>query len=120
VLSPEGPLGEGKPHPRCYGTYPRILGHYVREVGLMTLEEAIHKASYRPAEKLGLRAKGRIQVDADADLVVLDPAAVREESTYADPHRFPTGIRHVLVAGQVALRDGRLTRVRAGRVLRHG
>jgi N-acyl-D-amino-acid deacylase len=58
VLSPEGPLGEGKPHPRCYGTYPRVLGHYVREAGLLTLEEAVHKASYRPAEKLGLRAKG--------------------------------------------------------------
>ena len=74
VLTPRGPLAEGKPHPRCYGTYPRILGHYVRETGVLTLEAAVHKAAYRPAEKLGLASKGRVQVGADADLVVFDPA----------------------------------------------
>ena len=118
VLTPAGPLAEGKPHPRCYGTYPRILGHYVRDVGLLTLEEAVHKAAYRPAEKLGLASKGRVQVGADADLVVLDPTTVRELATYADPHRFPAGIEHVLVAGEVTIRDGRHTGARAGRVLR--
>jgi N-acyl-D-amino-acid deacylase len=118
VLAPEGPLAEGKPHPRCYGTYPRILGHYVRDVGLLTVEEAVHKATYRPAEKLGLRTKGRVQVGADADLAVFDPAAVREEATYADPHRFPVGIEHVLVGGEPTVRDGRHTGARVGRVLR--
>jgi N-acyl-D-amino-acid deacylase len=118
VLTPEGPLAEGKSHPRCYGTHPRILGHYVRDVGLFSLEAAVHKAAYRPAEKLGLRSKGRVQVGADADLVVFDPAEVRDLAAYADPHRFPAGIEHVLVSGEVAVRGGQHTGARAGQALR--
>jgi N-acyl-D-amino-acid deacylase len=118
VSTTTGPLAEGKPHPRSYGTYPRVLGHYVREVKLFGLEEAVHKAAYRPAERLGLREKGRVQVGADADLVVFDPATVRDEATYTDPHRFPAGIEHVWVAGEPTIRNGRHTGARAGRVLR--
>ena len=118
VLTPRGPLAEGKPHPRCYGTYPRVLGHYVRDTAVLTLESAVHKAAYRPAEKLGLASKGRVQVGADADLVVFDPVTVRDLATYAEPHRFPAGIDHVLVAGEMTVREGRHTGARAGRVLR--
>jgi N-acyl-D-amino-acid deacylase len=85
---------------------------------VLTPESAIHKAAYRPAEKLGLTSKGRVQVGADADLVVFDPATVRDVATYDDPHRFPAGIEHVLVAGEVTIRDGRHTGARPGRVLR--
>jgi N-acyl-D-amino-acid deacylase len=118
VSTTTGPLAEGKPHPRSYGTYPRVLGHYARDVKLFGLEEAVHKAAYRPAERLGLRTKGRVQVGADADVVVFDPATVRDEATYTDPHRFPTGIDHVWVAGEPTIRNGRHTGARAGRVLR--
>ena len=81
----------------------------MRETGVLTLEAAVHKAAYRPAEKLGLTSKGRVQVGADADLVVLDPASVRDLATYADPHQFPAGVEHVLVAGEITIRDGRHT-----------
>lgn len=81
-------------------------------------EQEATKAAYRPAEKLGLASKGRVQVGADADLVVFDPATVRDLATYADLHRFPAGPQHVLVAGEMTVRDGRRTGARAGRVLR--
>jgi N-acyl-D-amino-acid deacylase len=117
-LAPAGVLGEGQPHPRCYGTYPRVLGHYVRDEGVLSLEQAVHKASYRPAEKLRLARKGRIQVGADADLVVFDAATIDDRATYEQPHQFPAGIDYVLVGGQVAVDHGRITEARAGRVLR--
>ncbi len=117
-LSPSGVLGEGKPHPRCYGTFPRVLGHYVRDEHVLSLEQAVHKASYRAADKLRLAQKGRVQVGADADLVVFDPLTIADQATYEQPHRFPTGIDYVLVGGQVAVEHGRVTAARAGRVLR--
>jgi N-acyl-D-aspartate/D-glutamate deacylase len=111
------PQREGKPHPRTYGTYPRVLEHYVRERRLFSLETAIHKMTGLVAKKLGLRDRGVLRVGAKADLVVLDPARVRDRASYADPRHHPEGFRHVLVNGALTVKDGAHTGARAGRVL---
>jgi N-acyl-D-amino-acid deacylase len=117
-LKPTGVLGEGQPHPRCYGTYPRILGYYVREERALRLEDAVRKSTGLPAQRLGLAAKGRIRVDADADLVIFEPTTIDARATYHEPHQFPVGIDYVVVGGQVAVDHGTVTSARAGRVLR--
>ncbi len=117
-LAPTGVLSEGQPHPRCYGTYPRVLGQYVRDEHVLRLEDAVRKASSLPAETLGLTSKGRVQPGADADLVIFDPATIAETATYTRPHQFPVGIDYVLVSGQIAVEHGTITGARAGNVLR--
>ncbi len=117
ALRADGPLGRGKPHPRSYGCFPRVLARYVREKRLLTLEQAIHKMTGAPAARLGLRSKGLLRWGMDADIVVFDPATVRDTATYPDPHRYPEGIRHVVVNGTLTVRDGRHTGARAGRIL---
>ncbi|HEY8089990.1 MAG TPA: D-aminoacylase [Polyangiaceae bacterium] len=111
------PTSTGKPHPRTYGTYPRILQHYVGELGLLTLEGAVHRMTGMVAGKLGLRDRGVLAPGAAADLVVFDPAGVRDHATYAEPRRPPEGIAHVLVNGAWTVRDGKHTGARAGAVL---
>jgi len=106
----------GKPHPRSYGTFPRVLGEYARERKLFSLETAVNKMTGMPAERLGLRDRGRVQPGYFADLTVFDPATVKDESTYPDPHRYPSGIPFVIVNGAVAVDEGRMA-TRAGRVL---
>src|SRR5437868_13196374 len=91
-LAPYGPLGEGKPHPRSYGTFPRVLGEYARQQRTVTLAQAVHKMTGLPARRLGLADRGVIRVGARADLVVFDPRHVIDVATYDDPHRYPTGI----------------------------
>jgi N-acyl-D-amino-acid deacylase len=117
VACTDGLLG-GKPHPRLYGTFPRILGHYCRDLGILGLPEAIRKMTSAPANRLGLSDRGLLRPGMKADVVVFDPDTIIDASTYEDPRRYPTGIRHVFVNGRQAVRDGQLTETRAGRVLR--
>ncbi|MBU6364956.1 MAG: amidohydrolase family protein [Gemmatimonadetes bacterium] len=109
--------GELHPHPRAYGTFPRVLGQYVRTERLLDLPTAVHKMTGMPAARLGLTDRGVLRVGAMADVVVFDPATVADRSTFAEPHQYPVGIDVVLVNGVVAVDGGRATGARAGRVL---
>jgi dihydroorotase/N-acyl-D-amino-acid deacylase len=111
--------GEESPHPRCYGTFPRVLARYVRETHLLALETALAKMTSMPARRLGLADRGRIAEGLQADLVVFDPATVRDLATYENPHQYPAGIPFVVVNGAVTVDGGRFTAARGGRVLRH-
>jgi N-acyl-D-amino-acid deacylase len=116
AMAPDGPLGSLPVHPRNYGTFPRALATV--RAGTLSLEDAVRKMTSLPADRFGLRDRGRIAVGAFADLVVFDPAAVDDAATYDDPHRFPIGIELVCVNGTIAW-DGETIR-RAGRALRRG
>lgn len=109
--------GEGHPHPRWYGTFPRVLARYVREKPVLGLEEAIHKMTALPAGRLGLPERGEIREGWHADLVVFDPATVEDRATYEEPHQYPVGIPWVVVNGAVTVEDGVYRDVRPGRVL---
>ena len=113
----QGPYAMGKPHPRNYGTCPRLLGHYVRDRGLLSLPEAIRRMTSLPAAKLGLRDRGRLEAGAVADVVIFNPATITDTATFADPHRYPRGIPWVLVGGQPVIAGGQHTGRRPGRVL---
>lgn len=110
--------GEGSPHPRGYGTYPRVLGRYVRERRVIPLEEAVRRMTSAPADRLGFEGRGRVAVGGAADLVVFDAATVADRATFEEPHRTPVGIPHVFVAGVAVVRDGNVTGARPGSVLR--
>jgi dihydroorotase/N-acyl-D-amino-acid deacylase len=111
-------LDAGVPHPRTYGSTARVLGHYVRERGVLPLETAVAKLSSVPAERVGLRDRGIVREGFVADLVVFDPATVEDLATYARPAVHPAGIRDVVVNGTLAVRDGAETGARPGRLLR--
>ncbi len=110
--------GVGYPHPRSYGAFPRVLARYVRELGVLSLEEAVKKMTSMTADRIGHKNRGRIEEGAFADLVVFDPETIQDQATYADPHRYPTGIDHVIVNGKLAIRAGALTGERSGMWLR--
>jgi N-acyl-D-aspartate/D-glutamate deacylase len=106
-------------HPRAYGTFPRILGHYVRERRVMPLEDAVRKMSSAVAERLSLKDRGLVREGMYADLVVFDPATVIDHATYEKSHQLSTGIRDVLVNGVLVVHDGKHTGAKPGRALRH-
>lgn len=116
----EGPLRRGYPHPRSFGTFPRVLGVYVRERGILRLEDAIRKMTSLNAAKLGIADRGTLRVGNYADLVVLDSERIIDRSTYAEPFQYAEGIDYVIVNGQVVLDHGTHTGTKAGRALRHG
>ena len=118
AASPIGPASEDRVHPRSYGAFARVLARYVREKGLLTWEEAIRRMTSLPARRLGLGDRGRLAPGFVADIAALDPEAVADTATFADPHRLAVGIRCVLVAGTLAVAGGVATGARAGRVLR--
>jgi N-acyl-D-amino-acid deacylase len=117
-VSPTGVFGQGKPHPRSYGTYPRILGKYVREEKVLTLEEAIWKMTGFPAETLGLEDRGNLREGSLADIVVFNPKTIRDKATFAKPHQFPVGIRYVIVNGEIVVDKNAQFDVFPGKVLR--
>ncbi len=112
------PDAGGKPHPRAYGTFPRVLGKYVREEKLLTLEQAIRKMTSLPAGKIGLKSRGILREGFWADVVIFDQAVIKDQATFDDPHQYPKGIEYVIVNGQVVVDHGRLTGVRPGKILR--
>ena len=118
AYAPYGSLSGGSPHPRGYGAFPRLLGRYVRERGALPLGEAVRKITSAPAERLGLRERGRIAVGRKADLVAFDPERVQDQATFTDPHRYPVGIPVVVVNGVVTLREGEHTGSLGGRSVR--
>jgi N-acyl-D-amino-acid deacylase len=116
-LATTGEMSAGKPHPRNYGTFPRVLGRYARDERVLSLAEAVHKMTGLPARRLGLRDRGEIRVGAKADLVVFDAKRIADQATFEDPHRYPVGIEQVLVNGRFVIKDGEHTGSLPGKVL---
>jgi N-acyl-D-aspartate/D-glutamate deacylase len=117
-LAPYGITGQGKPHPRFYGTFPRLLGHYVRDVGLLSLPQAIYKMTGGSAAALGLVDRGLLREGYHADITIFDPEQVADRATFDDPHQYAAGISTVIVNGTVVIDAGEHTGALPGQVLR--
>jgi N-acyl-D-amino-acid deacylase len=115
----EGPLRRGNPHPRSFGTFPRVLGVYVRDQGVLKLEDAVRKMTSLNAAKLGISDRGLLRAGNFADVVVFDPDKVIDRATYEKPFQYSDGIIHVIVNGKIVLEQGKHTGERSGRALRH-
>jgi N-acyl-D-amino-acid deacylase len=116
--SPAEPFARSHPHPRAYGAFARLLGTYVREQKVVTLEEAIRRMTSFPADTYGIAGRGRLAAEAMADVVVFDPATIADRATFEEPHRYATGVRHLLVNGQLVIEDGDHTGATPGRAVR--
>ena len=116
-VAPEGILGRGKPHPRFYGTFPRVLGRYVREQNILTLEDAIRRMTAFPASRFGLKGRGLIAEGQWADITIFNPETIIDQATYETPHKYPCGIEYVIVNGRLAVDQGKVTSERSGQVL---
>ncbi|TJY37917.1 N-acyl-D-amino-acid deacylase family protein [Pontimicrobium aquaticum] len=110
--------GDGHPHPRWYGTFPRVLGHYVREKGVITLSEAIYKMTALPAKNIGLKDRGLLKENMKADITIFNPQTIIDKGTFEKPHQYPEGIYYVLVNGQIVIDDKSFKNIKAGVVLR--
>ena len=117
MIGSDGLYQAGNPHPRVYGTYPRVLGKYVREDEVLNLETAVRKMTAFPSQKLGLNKKGLLRVGFDADLVIFDPTIVKDQATFLDSRQYPVGIDYVIVNGQIAVSNGQFTGTTAGVVV---
>ena len=120
ALAVEGPLRRGNPHPRNFGTFPRVLGVYVRQLRLLRLEDAVRKMTSMNASKLGVADRGLLRPGNFADVTVFDPDRIIDKATYTDPFQYSEGVVYVVVNGKVVLDDGKHTGRRPGRALRHG
>ena len=109
---------ENMPHPRNYGSFARVLGYYVREKGVLSFPQAVHKMTLMPANRIGLAQRGRIEAGAIADIAVLNPETVIDRATFSQPHQMSEGVLHVFVNGQAVLLNGEMTGARPGRVLK--
>src|SRR5262249_20363171 len=114
-----GTVSQGMPHPRFYGTFPRVLGHYVHELGLLPLERAIHKMTGATARALNLEDRGLLREGYRADIAIFDPGDFCDRATYADPHQYPSGLRTtVIVNGMIVVENATHTGALPGKVLR--
>jgi N-acyl-D-aspartate/D-glutamate deacylase len=118
AMSPEGSRGKSNPHPRSYGTFPRVLGRYVRELKVVTLPEAVKKMTSMNADKINIRDRGLLKEGYWADIAVFDPNTVADKATFLQPHQYPVGIPYVVVNGQVVLDNGNHTGAMPGKVIR--
>jgi N-acyl-D-amino-acid deacylase len=118
AMSPEGKRGASRPHPRSYGTFPRVLGRYVRELKVISLPEAVKKMSSMNAAKINIPDRGTVKVGNWADVAIFDPATVADKADYVNPHQYAVGIPYVVVNGEVVLDNGRHTNAMPGKVLR--
>jgi N-acyl-D-amino-acid deacylase len=117
AVAVEGPLASGHPHPRYYGTFPRVLGRYVREASVLPLEEAVRKMTAANTAKINVGDRGRLEPGQWADVAIFDPARVIDHATFERPQQYATGIEYVIVNGELVLDRGRHTHARPGRVL---